>query len=214
MMKKVLCVLLAVLMLLSMAACSKEEPQDTANVPVTSEDTQPQKETTEATEETKKEEESLQEFMFPLMPVFCKVSEQFVRLTNGMVAIASGSDEYVLSIYNGFEGDYTGELEGLLAGVADFFVTDLNKYLSPNMDENTLKEITGAKTSISGYDAVKFDAPVKNKSDETYEIYGYAMIIDNTPVVFMGIHCSEDQAQADLEEMQELVDLMAGSIYK
>ena len=149
MMKKVLCVLLTVLMLLSMAACSKEEPQDTANVPVTSEDTQPQKETTEATEETKKEEESLQEFMFPLMPVYCKVPEEFGYLSNGMVAVASGCDEYVLSIYNGFEGDYTGELEGLLAFVADIFVADLNKYLSQEKKEYVVsRQICKSGTSI------------------------------------------------------------------
>ena len=214
MMKKVLCVLLTVLMLLSMAACSKEEPQDTANVPVTSEDTQPQKESTEATEETKKEEESLQEFMFPLMPMCCKVPEEYERETNRSVALAIKNDSFFATIYNGEQGSYSGELEGILQFVAEGYLFDTNIYLYMEIEEEELKASQVEAVTVSGYDAVKFGGPVKNIGNTFYEIYGYAMIIDNTPVVFMGILCSEDQAQADLEEMQELVDLMAGSIYK
>ena len=211
-MKKVLCVLLAVVMLLSMVACSKEEPKDTANAPVTSEDTQPQKETTEATEETQKEE--YQKFQLPRMEMYCNTPIESGATTNKRVAVVTGYEAYIGTVFCGGTDEYSGELEGILAYASDDYVNDVAYFLYSDLDAETLKAVSSERTSVSGYDAVKFAESVRTTSDKYYEIYGYAMIIEDRPVVFMGILCSEDQAQADLEEMQELVDLMAGSIYK
>lgn len=215
-MKKVLCVLLAAMMLLTMAACgAKPEATDPTKAQTgATEATKPHKETTEATEATEKEADSYQKFMFPLMEVFCKVPEEFGRTTNGNIAVATGCDEYILTICNGFPGDYSGDLEGMLSHFAVDFESYTAVFLLADLNAEELKNVSCEKTTASGYDAVKFGSTVKNKSDKNYEIYGYAMIIDNAPVVFMGVLCSDDQAKADLEEMQDLIDLMAGSIYK
>lgn len=216
-MKKILCMVLAALLLLSLCACGGEEkPRDPAATTTASgtEDKKPEKETEKTSVETDKDEEELQEIMFPLVEMYCEVPEEYSRKTNGSIAVTVGRDEFIATIFNGASGAYTGELEGILDFSAEMYANDVNKYLAPNIEAGELKAGTTEKVTVSGYDAVKFSGTVKNIGDGTYEIYGYSMIIEDRPVMFVGILCSEDQAKADLEEMQALVDLMAGSIYK
>ena len=214
MMKKVLCVLLTVLMLLSMVACGKTPADPVKTTVEPTETTQKNQETTEQTEPNNDEEMQMQQFMFPLVKVYCNVPEEYERVSRGCVALAIKNDAFVASVHNGDIGAYSGELEGILEFVAEDYLFETNIFLYKEIAAEELKASTVEAVTVSGYDAVKFGGPVKNIGNTFYEIYGYAMIIEDRPVVFMGILCSEDQAQADLEEMQELVDLMAGSIYK
>ena len=213
-MKKILCILIAVILLIIVVSGIYFKVMNSNNI--ANEDIELNQSQIENSEEILPEESEgvqLQKFMFPLMEVYCNVPEEYERDTNRGVAVAIKNVDYIATIYNGSENVYSGELEGILDFVAKDYLFDSNIYLYKEIEEEELKASSFESVTVSGYDAVKFRGPVKNVGGSTYEIYGYAMIIEDTPVVFMGILCSEEQAKEELKEMQDLVDLMAGSIY-
>lgn len=216
-MKKLLCALLAVLLLCSLCACGGETPKATEptekNNPGTNA-TQSQQQNTEATNPTEKTEVTLDSFRFPRTEVYCKLPDTYGRLTNGTVAATTGSDEFMATICVGDAGAYTADTAGIFNFMAKKYTNDVNKYLSPDAKEDGWNISSTKGTKVSGYDATQLSGTVSNTDGGTYQIYGYSVIVDEMPVMFVGILNSKDQAQKDLNEMKALVDQMAGSIYK
>lgn len=215
-MKKVMCLVLALALLCSLCACGKketEEPQKDSNVTA---EKQPEKETEKATEVATEpaEEEETNEFMFPLVEIYCKTPAEYGSLDNGSVAVTTGRDEFIVSICNGDEGSYSGDIAGVFEHMLVEYTIDVNKYLSPDADDQAWDLTATDGASISGYEATKLTGTVGNTEGGTYQVYGYSAIIEDRPVIFLGILCSEDQAQADMDTMTALVEQMAGSIYK
>ena len=214
-MKKVFSILFAGLLLLSMCACgngekSKNDHSD-ASVSTTGA-AQTEKEEITNTEAASTEEYG--KFQLPRMELYCNVPMESGSSTNKRVGVVTGYDAYIGTVFCGGAGEYTGDLEGILAYVAEDYVNDTASFLMADLDPAELKAENTQKVTVSGYDAVKFSSSVLNKSGNEYGIYGYAMIIEDRPVMFVGVLRSEDQAAADLAEMKDLIDLMAGSIYK
>lgn len=213
-MKKLLCVLLAALMLCTMAACGNQQAPEQTD-PITTTGNQSVEESTEASVATEESQmEALEEMRFPGADVYCKIPKESGTKYEGRVAIVTGYDEYIATVCCQKSSDFSGEEEDVISYLAETYVTFVRKFLSPNIEAGALKASATEKVSVSGYDAVKFSGPVANTDGGTYQIYGYSMIIDEMPVMFLGVLRSEDQAQADLAAMQALVDQMAGSIYK
>ena len=164
--------------------------------------------------DTTSKDEELMDFMFPLIKMYCKVPGRYRILTNGRIAAVGGNDEYIATIWNGDKGSYNGNLEDILTYATVEYKEDVDKYLSPNIETENIKINTTEKVVVSGYDAAKFIGSFANIEGWSYQIYGYSMIIDERPTMFLGILRSEEQAHEDLEEMKDLVDLMVSTIYK
>lgn len=212
-MKKVLCVLLAALLLLSAAACSTSESNGSASMPDNITTPGQQTVITAPTQESEIKEEKLEKFKFSQISVYCMVPENCARKTNGSIASTTDNKAYLATIFTGEKGS-AGSLADILTVSADKYASDVNKYLSTNINGAELKAQTAENVTVSGYDAVKFSGQIKNIENGNYQIYGYSMIIEDRPIMFVGILCSDDQAKEDLDDMKDLIDLMAGSIYK
>lgn len=215
-MKKVMCLVLALALLCSLCACGKKETEEPQKENIATAEKQPEKETEKATEAATApaEEENLNEFKLPLAEIYCKVSDDYDRLTNGCVAVASGQDELIASICCGDEGSYAGSAKDIFESLVSDYTDDVNKYLYPEVEEGAWDLSVTEGATISGYEAAKISGTVTNLAGGTYQVYGYSAIIEDRPVIFLGILCSDDQAQADMDTMTALVEQMAGSIYK
>lgn len=169
---------------------------------------------TDPTQETQnKEEGKLEKFKFSQISVYCMVPEQCTRKTNGSIASTTNNKAYLATIFTGEKGS-AGNLTEILTVSANKYANDVNKYLSTNIDGAELKAQTTEKVTVSGYEAVRFSGQIKNIEDGNYQIYGYSMIIDERPVMFLGILASEDQMDTELNGMKALIDQMAGSIFE
>lgn len=146
--------------------------------------------------------------------MYCMVPKKCTRKTNGRIVCTSDNKAYIATIYNGDKGSFTGNLANILEASAEKYAGDVNKYLSTNIEAEVLKAQTTENVTVSGYEAVKFSGQIKNIENGDYKIYGYSMIIEERPVMFLGILVSEDQADADLNAMKALIDQMAGSIFQ
>ena len=208
-MKKVLCVLLAALLLLSAAACSTPKNNGSSSTP----DNITAPSQSDPTQESQIKEEKLEKFKFSQISVYCMVPENCARKTNGSIASTTDNKAYLATIFTGEKGS-AGSLADILTVSADKYASDVNKYLSTNIDGAELKAQTTENVTVSGYEAVKFFGQIKNIEDGTYQIYGYSMMIKERPVMFLGILVSEDQSDADLTAMKAFVDQMAGSIFE
>lgn len=209
-MKKVLCVSITLLLLLSATACGLSNDNGNQVQP----DTSHQTEVTEPSQSASNKEETLEKMQFPKMAMYCMVPKKYIPKTNGKIVCTSDNKAYIATIYNGDKGSFTGDLADILEASAEKYAGDVNKYLSTNIDGSELKAQTTERVTVSGYEAVKFSGQIKNIKDGKYQIYGYSMIIEERPVIFLGILVSEDQAVADLNSMKALIDQMAGSIFK
>ena len=214
-MKKILCALLAVLLLCSLCACGKAAPKETEPADKKNEstvNTQPMQENTKVTEPSKGV--SYIDFQLPRTLMYCKVPEDCSMRSNAAVAICQNTTEYMGTVFCGDENAYTGELEGILAFLSENYVYGVNKFLVSKLNKENLVAKNTQRITVSGCDAVKFSGPITNNDGGTSEVYGYVMILETRPVVFLGIVDDKKQEQKDIDAMKALVDQMAGSIYK
>ena len=213
-MKKVLCVLLTALLLLSATACSAPENNGTVSKPGSATTPTQQTAVMEPTQGTQNNEEALTKMQFPKMAMYCMVPEKCTRKTNGKIVCTTDDQDYIATIFNGDKGSFTGDMSDILTASADKYAGDVNKYLSTNIDGAELKAQTTENVTVSGYEAVRFSGQIKNIKEDNYKIYGYSMIIDERPVMFLGILASEGQVDTELNGMKALIDQMAGSIFE
>ena len=156
-------------------------------------------------------EEKLDKMQFPRMTKFFSVPESCIRRANRSVVATTDNKAYLLTVFVGNKGDHSGNLEDIITEVTETYERDVNKYLHSDI-KGELKADTTEGVTVSGYDAVKFTGSTINITNDANKIYGYSMIIDNSPVMFMGILVSEEQGDEDLNAMKKLVDLMVNTI--
>lgn len=212
-MKKGLCTLIVILLLLSLTACGKPDDNGTTPKPEDTTGTTMQPGATEPSQSTQDKEEKLEKFKFSQISVYCMVPEDCTRKTNGSIASTTDNKAYLATIFTGEKGS-AGDLADILVASSEKYASDVNKYLSTNIEAEVLKAQTTENVTVSGYEAVKFSGQIKNIENGDYKIYGYSMIIEERPVMFLGILVSEDQADADLNAMEAFIDQMAGSIFQ
>jgi hypothetical protein len=156
-------------------------------------------------------EEKLDKMQFPRMTKVFSVPESCIRRANRTIVATTDNKAYLLTVFVGDKGDHSGKPEDILTASTETYERDIIKYLHSDI-KGELKADTTERVTVSGYEAVKFTGSTINITNDANKIYGYTMIIDNRPAMFMGILVSEEQGDEDLNAMKKLVDLMVNTI--
>lgn len=214
-MKKLLALFIALIMLFCMVACSST-PDDEPITPNKDnvEDTEKKDQTDDAQEnndeETPKQEED-QVFQVPKREIYYSIPSEMTIYQNSRYHIFSSNSDYFVGICYEKYKDYDGAIEDIVSKYALFFLTDVGTSCQGAINKNSLEVIDGENVKIAGLDAYKFTATVENSNWDCYA-YGYTYVVDNVPLMVIGLVHSHEQADQMIKDVTKYTDQIAASV--
>lgn len=216
--KRLTALALACAMLASLCACGDKPTTDSqADVTTTTADdtvtTTDSVSTTTATESKGNDEYDLvEELAFGTIFVNAR-SDRFRQ--QDVSILYSGENQYfagvVYDMPPSFGGEYSGELNGTIDHLLVRFLRDVSSDIPGNVEDKPLENATIESMTINGFDGLRFKGTVFNDVRD-YNVYGYSFLINETPVMAVGLVFSDDQEQELIDMMVEEVDTIASSV--
>lgn len=212
-MKKLLSALMAVILVLSLAACAPGKPTETTkdNTQTPSEGTAaPTEQTAEPTEATQAQpaEQTLQ---VPSKEIYFNCPEGWGDAEATYCTVLLETDECLVAVCYNWAIPYEGELEGLVEYFGPGVMRDVASYSKGYLGAATITAQTTEKTTVAGFDSVKFTGTAPN-TEWNCHVYGYTMIVSGIPMMVMGMVSTPEQDAAMIAEINALTDQVAASL--
>ena len=214
-MKKVICFLLALVMVLSLTACGKQpaskQPEETkAQTPVQGNEDQAT-EATEAQTPTEAEKEN-QEIRVPGEKIyFYAPSGWEIEKENLSTVVKQGKDCLVSICYN-WPMSYEFDLEAMISSLGYNFTADADSEGRGNVVNSTIEVTSSDKSTVAGYDCVVFTGVVHNDGGWDCHVYGYTFVVNNVELMVVGIVSAQEQDAQMIKDINALTDQIAASV--
>lgn len=212
-MKKLICLLLALLMIFSLAACGGNGTQGDTKPP--KDDDKPTQSTPSNTEDNK-----------PTQPVQTKPNEVSLKIA-GNIYVSYPSDWRTEDVYRGvvlYQSDaalvnvthnkvsaFEGELEDIVTQLSDAFVEGSYGYSQGSIYGNAIEPTSIERGTVAGYDCIKFVGSIKT-GDWNCHVYGYGLIVEDRVIMITGLVSAKAQDADMIAEIDALTDRIAASI--
>lgn len=107
---------------------------------------------------------------------------------------------------------HTGTLEDVIALFKTDFINDASTSSAGNLYGSEIVVKATEKTTISGFESVKFTGTALNKDEWECHVYGYTFVIEGTPCAIIGIVSAQAQDATMIAEIDAQVDKIASTI--
>lgn len=213
-MKKIICLLLALLMIFSLAACGGNGTQGDTKPP--KDDDKPTQSTPPSTEDDNKTTEpshTKPEDM--LLRVYGKIyvkypSDWEVESDTQSLYVLQGKECLVNVLYRNVSM-FEGELEDIVPFLSRTFADAASKYCTGSIYGGEIVTTSMERSTVAGYDCVKFEGTIEN-GDWDCHVYGYGLIVEDRVIMITGLVSAKDQDADMIAEIDALTDRIAASI--
>ena len=211
-MKKALCLILAVLFLMSLAACSSDPVSNTnpSENNQTENRTDPTDQTNGTTESTSGQN-TANTLQVPSKEIYFDCPEGWTFSKETYSTVLMETDESLIAVCYNWAVPYEGDL----AGIVDFFsagvMRDVASYSKGYLGASSITTANKSETTIAGMNAVKFTGSAPN-TEWNCHVYGYTMIVDGIPMMVMGLVSTQAQDASMIAEIEALTDQVANSV--
>lgn len=214
-MKKIVCLLLVLLLVFSMAACSKEPAQETSSpVQDVPEDTQTEPQDT--TEPPVSEQEDTQPasnvLQIPGKEIYFSYPEGWTVEEEIYTLMAMENNDALIGICYDYFTPFDGNLEGLIDFYGQPFLRDVSSYSKGYLRDSNIEVLTTESGTVAGYDCVKFTAKAINNGEWDCHLYGYTFVIGDTTLMVTGLVSAAEQDAGMIQVIDKLTDEVAGSV--
>lgn len=213
-MKRLICLLLAVAMLLSMAACGGQtsggdtEPEETKKQSQgDSKETKP-----EDTEETKPSQPDTVTIQVPGKEVYFSCANGWVVDRRSQSTLVYQNEESLVSISYDWVNEFNGELEDLVTFLNFAFTFDAYSYAKGNIYGAQISTTDTERCTIGGYEAVRFTGTISNKGEWDCHVYGYTCTVDGVNLMICALVSTQAQDADMIAEIDALTDQIAASV--
>jgi hypothetical protein len=215
-MKKVLCLLLAALLVCSMVACGKTPATNETTAPIVDvpdeTEEQPQ-ETTEATVPQQTEPQTTSNVVqIPGKEIYFTYPEGWIVEEEIYTLALMEDDSALVGICYDYYTPFDGNLEGLIDYYAQPFLRDISSYSKGYLRDSNIEVLTTESSTIAGYDCVKFTAKARNNDEWDCHLYGYTFVIGDTTLMVTGLVSAQSQDDGMIKAIDKLTDEIAGSV--
>ena len=107
---------------------------------------------------------------------------------------------------------YNGDLKDIINLLMDSFINDSATSSSGNIYNQKFTLLDTENVKINNNDSIKFSGLVENQGGWNCHIYGYALVVDDIPILFTGIVSSKEQSSDLIKEIEDRVDTMVKTI--
>ena len=213
-MKKIICLLLALLMIFSLAACGDNGNTDDSK-PEGTKNERPNNDTTNGTQNPPATSEPAQNGKVLQIPY----NEIYLTAPDGW-DVANCDDSFVVcqtsdclvSISYQWHVEFEGQLDDVMDLLLPRFVADAALYSKGRVDVANLEVRSTENGTIAGYDSIRFTAKIRNRDEWDCHVYGYAVVVNNIPLMITGLVSAKAQDADMIAEIDALTDRIAASI--
>ena len=211
-MKKVICLLLALVMVLSLAACGKQpadqQPEETSKTP---EKETTQTATTEATSAPEETEAAGIVLQVPSKEIYfnCPDGWSYSKETYSTVLMETNAS-LVAVCYN-WVIPYEGDLEGIVAFFSDGVMRDVSPYSQGYLGAASITTTSAEKTKLGNQECVRFIGTVPN-TEWNCHVYGYVFVVNDIPMMVMGLVSTQAQDAQMISDINALTDQIAATV--
>lgn len=214
-MKKVICILLALVMVLSLAACGKQpadkQPEDTKEPASVQGNDNKETEATQEQIPTEIEDENT-EIRVPGEKIyFYAPSGWEVEKQNLSTVVKQGKDCLVSICYD-WPMSYEFDLEEMISRLGYNFTADADSEGQGYIVNSTIEVTSTEKTTVAGYDCVVFTGVVSNDGNWNCHVYGYTFVVNNVELMVVGIVSAQAQDAQMIADINALTDQIAASV--
>lgn len=214
-MKKLICLLLALLILISLVACGGDTPDTDEDPKQTVGDEKPDKNTEPSNDETQQTDPTETEPTDISLRIYGEIyvsypSDWTVKKDAPSVFFVQNSD-CLVNLLCRRASSFDGELEDIVAFMSQTFADDSSKYCSGSIYGSEIETTSMERSTVAGYDCVKFEGTIKN-GDWDCHVYGYGLIVEDRVMMITGLVSAKAQDAGMIAEIDALTDSIAASI--
>ncbi len=107
---------------------------------------------------------------------------------------------------------YNGDLKNIINLLINDFINDSATSSSGNIYNQQFNLDDTVNVKINNNDGIKFWGMVENQGGWNCHVYGYALVVDEIPILFTGIVSSQEQSSDLIQEIENRVDAMVKTI--
>lgn len=213
-MKKVISILLALVLVLSLTACGKQtadkQPEDTQKPDSV------QKEENKEKEETKEQiptepAVAKTEIQVPGEQIFFYAPADWEVKDENLSRIVAKNEDCLVSVCYGWPSSEVDLVE-TITRLGKYFTKDAS-INSHGLIRNSNIEVTSSKSStIAGYDCVVFTGVVNNDNKWNCHVYGYTFVVNNVELMVVGLVSTTEQDAQMIADINALTDQIAASV--
>ena len=210
-MKKLLCVILALLLTVSLFGCGKpnDEPTDPA-APVQT-DAPAKDDPTQAPAQTDAPANACPVWKLPDREIYGNYPDCWMCEDVGSTYMILQSKACMLAVtYTAEAAD--GDLEGVINQTNKQFFNEIASYCEGRIASSTIEVTESEKCTVAGFDSLRFTGTVSSAGEYDCHIYGYTFVIDGTGVMVCGLVTAKAQDAGMIAEINTLTDAMAQSV--
>lgn len=213
MMKKMMCLLLCVIMLVSLAACGSKPSQEdeTVSAPDAAVETSPKAETAAAEESRAQEDEETYVYQVPMEEIYCNYPAKLTYFTQSYTQLLFTGKDALVGLCFSFE-NYTGSLDEVYNFLMPHFLDDASTSSRCTLFGAEYQLNSSESVTVNGLDSCKFDVTVTCEEGWDCHVYGYSFVFDGIAYAVIGLVSTEEQASDMIEEYDGLVDQIAATV--
>lgn len=211
-MKKLICLLLAVTMLASLAACSADNNNGkTENSQSTAENTE---QSTSAEEAPTNDDTSskVKTARTPGTEIYVDYDVSLRKKEQPTTILMYNNNDCLTGLCFQVNEEYTGTLEGVIDVYKEDFIIDATTSSCGDLYGSEIEVISTEKVTVAGRDSIKFIGTVNNDNKWDCHVYGYTFIINNKAYALIGLVSAKEQDSEMIKEIDERIDKMAATI--
>ena len=214
-MKKIVCLVLAVLMLVSLAACNRPAvgTENTKNPQKETQAPKPTETEPEATEAKPTEDQKKGTDLKIYGDIYVVYPEPWRTEENSRTNIFYQDETCLVGITSKKGSSFEGELEDIIPYLSEAFANDVSSYSKGLLAGQEIETASVERGTVAGFDCVKFTGKINNNDNWDCHVYGYAMIVEDRVLMITGLVSTEAQDAGMIAEINALTDQIAESVY-
>lgn len=215
-MKKVLCMILAALLVLSMAACNMipaKDPKPTDENPISVDPTNKQetpKDTTPVT--TAPQEPDGLTWETPVGDIAVNYPDGWIAVEAGTALLVLQTKECMVAVVYNSADDVGGNLEKVVDVSSRFFLNEAASYCEGRVRDEIVKVTSTEPCTMAGFDSLRFNGTVNSAGEYDCHAYGYTFVINDVNLMVIGLVTAKAQDQQMIADIDALTDQIAASV--
>ena len=205
-MKRVLCMMMALLLIGSLVACGNKTPDNPVDPTPDPVITDP---VVSGDEGDKKDGNVLQ---IPATEIYFTYPKGWYKSGGSTSVMMQENEDCMVAVCYSWDQSFEGKLADMVSYFSLGFLLDAAPESRGILGAQPIEVTSTKATKVAGYDSVQFTGKVNNNGEWDCHVYGYTYVVDGTNLMVIGLVSTQAQDAQMIKDIDALTDQIAASV--